>query len=229
MRSHERTLTPGAARLDARARVRRGSLPRCAGSRMRDPLHRMRLRHRQGRRALRHRSGTHSTQRSRSSARAVADAARRCVRSRASSRLGTSGLLGAAGHPTIRRHLFLKSLAKHAPRLLGDLGGLNLATGAITPRSRTARWRPSRDAPRGSRHARGRRGVDPDRGVVGGLGRDPRRPHRADRDVDRAPGRSSARSAGSGPFNDGGLVAAIADVRAKYAAWQSVPRGAAST
>lgn len=42
------------------------------------------------------------------------------------------GFLGASGS-TIRRRLFLKSLAKYTPRLLADLGGLNLASGAVTP------------------------------------------------------------------------------------------------
>jgi hypothetical protein len=125
---------------------------------------------------------------------------------------------GAQG---IQRYLFLKALEKHAPRLLANLGGLNLASGAVTP------------ALANSAMATIDAIAAEDLGAL-------KTPEGSVKDsvgweiwgllflVFTEPiattisfGALIGAIGGLGPFNDGGLVSAIADVKAKYTAWQA--------
>jgi hypothetical protein len=132
----------------------------------------------------------------------------------------SQGVLGAAG-ATVRRRLFLKALARYTPRLLADLGGLNLASGSVTPGAANSAM-----------------------ATISAL-------RAEDLDMLRSPdealqievwwevwgvilliltepiattittGAFFGAIGGLGSFDDAGLVAAMADVAAKYAAWQA--------
>lgn len=130
------------------------------------------------------------------------------------------GVLGGAG-ATIRRRLFLKALARYTSRLLGDLGGLNLASGSVTPAQ----------ADRAMATITALRAEDldmlktPDEalqvevwwevwGVVFLILTEPIA-------TTITTGAFFGAIGGLGSFDDAGLVAAMADVQAKYTAWQA--------
>jgi hypothetical protein len=139
-----------------------------------------------------------------------------------------SGLFGPAAPAAkdIKRHTFLKALATHAPRLLTDLGGLGLSQGAVTPaladRAMTIITAIATD------HLDAL--ATPEKSIqdavwfeifgaaffLGGAG-DP---------ITAAINATVATfflisKIGGLSYDDGGLVAAIAAVRAKYTAWQA--------
>jgi hypothetical protein len=138
-----------------------------------------------------------------------------------------TGIFGPASpaRKDIQRHTFLKALATHAPRLLSDLGGLGLTAGAVTPALAdqamtviTAIATEHLDAL-----------ATPEKSIqdavwfeifgaaffLGGAG-DP---------ITAAINATVltfflVSKIGGLAYDDGGLVAAIADVRAKYTTWQ---------
>ena len=125
---------------------------------------------------------------------------------------------GAQG---IQRYLFLKALEKHAPRLLADLGGLNLASGAVTPAlANSAMATISSIAAEDLDALKTPEGSLKDSvgweiwGLLFLVFTEPIA-------TSIAYGVFIGSIGGLGPFNDGGLVSAIADVQAKYTAWQA--------
>ena len=132
----------------------------------------------------------------------------------------SQGILGAAG-ATIRRRLFLKALARYTPRLLGDLGGLSLASGSVTPAQANSAM--------ATITALRTEDLDmlasPDEtlqievwwevwGVVFLILSEPI-------STTITTGAFFGAIGGVGSFDDAGLVGAMADVRTKYAAWQA--------
>jgi hypothetical protein len=132
---------------------------------------------------------------------------------------------GGSGARDIKRHTFMKALAKHAPRLLTDLGGLGLASGSVTPALA--------DSAMTIINAVGGEHLDalstPERSVTDAVAWDIFGTLFA-----LAPGDPVTKGITAGiqtgvlvaaigglTYNDAGLVSAIVDVRAKYAAWQA--------
>lgn len=137
--------------------------------------------------------------------------------------LGGSG----SGARDIKRHMFMKALAAHAPRLLADLGGLGLTAATITPAIANSAMTIIDSVPAEDLGAL----TTPERGISEGVmweifagmfvitpATDP---------ITQAVTVSIKTAilisviGGLGTFNDAGLPAAIAEVKAKYAAWQA--------
>lgn len=130
------------------------------------------------------------------------------------------------GTADIRRHMFMRSLAAHAPRLLTDLGGLMLATTAITPAAAdSAMTIIGAVAPEDLAALGGDAKVSSDEWwlIFAAILAVTPAPDPVTQFVmvSIATGALVGAIGGLAAFNDGGFVAAVNDVRAKYEAWQT--------
>jgi hypothetical protein len=134
---------------------------------------------------------------------------------------------GGSGARDIKRHMFMKALGIHAPRLLADLGGLALSTATVTPAIANSAMSVINSVPADDLGALNA----PERGIsdavmweiFGGMFAITPATDPITQSITVAieTGILIAAIGGLGTFNDGGLPAAIADVKAKFAAWQA--------
>ena len=127
------------------------------------------------------------------------------------------------GIKDIRRHMFMKALQIHAPRLLQDLAGLGF--GSVTPALADSAMTVINGIP-----ADALAGLAADKGVSDGEGAliytaifftIPADPISAAIIAGIQTGAFLGAIGGLGTFDDGGLLTAMADVKTKYAAWQA--------
>jgi hypothetical protein len=132
---------------------------------------------------------------------------------------------GGPGSADIKRYAFRRALARHAPRLLADLGGLGLSSGSITPAMAASAQTIIGSIPAHEldalRASEGRIAEEVGWQIFGALfAITPGDPISKAITAGIATGILIAKIGGI-TYIDDGLLAAIDNVRAKYAAWQA--------